>query len=810
MGADKREFRISVRDLVEWVLRTGDLGSDSDFTSPARLIEATKAHQNIQKSRPAGYQAEVVVKYQVDLGDSVLVINGRIDGLLQLENAVLVEEIKTVTSVWNLEPDPLHWAQAKVYAAIFLQENSATEVQICLTYFNLTDGAETPFRQKWLREDLVCFLNHLVQEYAQWIKETLAWQQVRNHSIQELKFPYPSYRAGQRKMAVSVYKALANRKPLLACAPTGIGKTISVLFPAIKAIAEGIVSKVFFLTAKNSGAVAAEKAISELKSARAHLRTVFITAKEKICFCKEITCDASQCQYAIGYFDRIKPAIKESLNQELLTRDVIEQLARQFSICPFEFSLDLSNEADIIVGDYNYAFDPQASLKRFFIEGGEFALLIDEAHQLVDRAREMYSAILLKSEIVRVYQMIREAIPKCAKALNRINRELIKIRKACSDPLPTSLSSVPPESLMECMRRFLHEAENWLILHQAATFRFDLIQLYFHISYFLKVLRNLDSNYRIILFDENKPMHTLNSKIVANRGRESVGIHLFCLDPSCAIQKVVESVRGCVFFSATLVPADYFRQSLLVDAAATELTLMSPFLANNLKVMIHGGISTRYHDRKFSCQTIAELIRIVVHSKVGNYMVFFPSYEYLSQVIEVFRGMDSEVTVLEQKPGMNEEERQEYLGRFREENNCTIVGFAVLGGIFGESIDLEGDRLIGAIIVGVGLPQICLERDLIRGYFDLKNGLGFEYAYQNPGLNRVLQAVGRVIRSENDRGVVLLIDNRFRENRYRRLFPSWWETEYVSNPVEIQKKTQLFWGQNRIIKPEVFDGTVIK
>jgi DNA excision repair protein ERCC-2 len=805
-SASKPVHTVQVRELVEFVLRRGDLGAECQFVGPDRALAGIRGHQKIQRSRPAGYQAEIPIEHVVEAEEFTLQIRGRIDGLLATAHEVLLEEIKTVQGTWDHLADPLPWAQAKYYGFIYARSHALDKLVIQLVYLELETGNVTELRQSFSFAELSDFFVPTTAIYLEWLRERHQWCQDRDQSIRTLAFPFPAYRPGQRDLAVAAYRVLANGGRLFLAAPTGIGKTISVLFPAVKALGERKLERIFYLTARTVGRAIAEKALADLRQGGLKLRTVTLTAKEKVCVRAGQPCDPQTCPLALGYYDRVKPAIRDALEREEINRSTLETVALKHQVCPFELSLDASVWADAVICDYNYVFDPQVYLRRHFAEdGGEYGFLVDEAHNLVDRARQMFSADLDGQEILEVRRAIKQAAPRCAKALARLNSGMRKLGGPTAhpdEPAETSDPSVElnlfparaaaarnvrtgvltsheyPETLTELLEAALAEAETWLARNQPAGFREDLLALYFRLHSFQRTAELYDERYVTII--ENGP---------------AVKVRLFCLDPSCLLRQALARGKAAIFFSATLTPMDYYRTLLGGTPEDPVLQLTSPFPPENLAVLVHDRIQTHFKARAESLGEVVEAIGILVQGRRGNYLVYFPSYQYLNAVLQEFQACYPSVPVLLQRPGMTEPERDAFLAAFSVEHDETLAGFAVLGGIFGEGIDLVGERLIGAVIVGVGLPQLCIERDLIRDYFQQQNAAGFDYAYTFPGMNRVLQAIGRVIRSETDRGVVLLIDARFNELRYRRLFPAWWQSVQVRNSVRLREGVGGFWKQ---------------
>jgi DNA excision repair protein ERCC-2 len=807
----KPVFAVSVRDLIEFTLRRGDLGGDRTFSGPSRALAGVRGHQRIQRNRPANYQKEVPVRKELDDGGFILRIQGRIDGVLAGPSELLLEEIKTVAGRWNREADPLHWAQAKIYAHIYSEGLGFDTISLQLTYLNLDTGELTELRENFELAELAGFFNETAGVYLDWMREEHTWRQARDSSIATLDFPYPQYRHGQREMAVAVYRTLASGGRLFLEAPTGIGKTMSVLFPAIKALGRGKLDRIFYLTARTTGRAAAEQALGELRECGLRLRSLTLTAKDKICEQEGFPCEPGACPLARGYYDRRTMAMREALRAGAITRSTLEILSRKHQVCPFELSLDLSVWVEAVVCDYNYVFDPKVYLRRHFAEGtAQCALLTDEAHNLVDRAREMFSARIDVRQIREVRRAIKADLPQCARSLGKFEGAIRKLGQpaACAEsseesaagcgaaqdlplfeePAPSAPASGAfedgvlvyrrlPETLGPPLEHAIKHAETWLARNEPAEFRELLLELYFQLNSFARTAELCDERHVTLV-----------------RPGAAGDVRLFCLDPSRLLREALERSGSAVFFSATLTPIEYYRSLLGGAPEDPVMQLASPFAPENLRIVVHEKIRTEYRSRGRSLDEVTEAVSGVVRECPGNYLVYFPSYQYLERVRERFELLHPSIPSMVQRPSMSDSERASFLEAFSIQENRTIVGFAVMGGIFGEGIDLIGDRLIGVIVVGVGLPQLTTERDLIREYFQETTGAGFEYAYAFPGMNRVLQAAGRVIRSEQDRGVVLLIDSRFSQQRYRNLFPSWWQTAQVNDSIELRKALRDFWG----------------
>lgn len=779
---------------MEHTLRSGDLVREFvEFSSGDRAQEGIRAHRKIRDSRPAEYRAEVTVSHQVEIDEFIVDINGRADGIYEYPDHVIIDEIKSTTrnlDTYETEQPPVHWGQVKVYAYIYAVQNELREIDAQLTYYQVNDEKAREFRQTFSQEDLETFFFDLLKRYLGWAETLEKWAEERDKSIKPLKFPFAAYRPGQRRMALDIYHAVKKEQQLIVEAPTGIGKTMAAVFPAVKAMGNGLTDKFFYLTAKTTGRAVAEKALTDLRGNGLKFKSLTLTAKDKICFNPDSACNGEECQFARGFYDRINEAVETTFQQESLTRETIETAARQFNVCPFEFSLELSLWVDSIICDYNYAFDPRVYLRRFFGEENiekKYTFLVDEANNLVDRSREMFSAELFKQSFLELRRAVKKDIPKMFQALGKINSRLVQLRKECKEERGAMARETYPDEFLPLLRRFIRVTEKWLSRNIKTAYRDEILNLYFDVSWFLKVSDFYDGNYATCLEETDNDFR----------------LKLFCIDPSLLLTEAFLRCGSAIFFSATLSPVDYFRQILGCAAEAKELILPSPFPWSNLCLPVADRISTLYKYRERTKMEVAQTIDTLVKQQPGNYLVFFPSYKYMKTVHGLFAVMNPFKKILVQSPGMTEGERDEFLETFSEDNAAagkTLVGFAVMGGIFGEGIDLVGDRLSGAVIVGVGLPGISLERELIKEYFTNLQGTGFEYAYLYPGMNRVFQAAGRVIRTEDDRGVVLLIGHRFSTHQYRILFPRQWRPIRIRDQRHLQEVLTEF---HNVEKPAV-------
>lgn len=780
-------LRVSVRNLVEFVLMNGDL--QTGLAGVSRTQEGIRAHQHIQKKGGTKYVPEVTLKYIYQQSDISLEIRGRADGIILRESGFCLDEIKTTSLDLDLIDESysiLHWAQAQCYAFIYGVQEGFETAEVQLTYFQLDNSNVKTLAKVFSITDLSNFFIDLVERYLFWACKLRDWSQTRDESIKNLEFPFGTYRPGQRELAVAVYKTIKHNQKLFAQAPTGIGKTIGTLFPALKALAEGLTEKIFYLTAKTITRTVAENALMNLQEQGVALKRLTLTAKDKICFLPEAACEPEECPFAKGYYDRVRIAVEDLFREAAWTRDIIESYARKHSVCPFEFSLEMANWADVVICDYNYVFDPRVYLRRFFLEEGDYSFLIDEAHNLVDRAREMFSAELNKESWLKLKKYTKDyaGLTKC---LSKVNSSFVKEKKRCTESgIFERVEKELPEHLNQALRKFANEAESCLRKNnQPLDWREQLLELYFQALSFLRTAESYDERY-VTYWKIND---------------DDFQVKLFCLDPSVRLKEALERGKASVLFSATLSPMAYFINILGGENTSYKLRLNSPFPANNLCLVINARIKTKYKQRAATYEQVAEAITAVVESKAGNYLVYFPSYVYLQEVynrFEYLKGINSRVKTIYQTPGMSEEERESFLAEFTFDPEETLVGFALMGGIFGEGIDLIGNRLSGAVIVGVGLPQICLEREIIRTYYQTTMQNGFEFAYIYPGINKVLQAVGRVIRTEQDRGAVLLIDERFSQPAYKRLFPQEWQNvNFASDSNSIGMTIERFWARDR-------------
>ncbi|MFC4779075.1 ATP-dependent DNA helicase [Paenibacillus sp. GCM10023252] len=762
---------IAVRPLVEYVCRSGSI--ESGFRTATALTEGTKAHQKVQKQYGEQDQSEVYVKAEIPYEDLLFVVDGRCDGLLREEQPpgtpestdcmLTIDEIKSTSHPLTQMTEQgyaVHWAQARFYAYMVAKDQGLERIRVQLTYVRVNSDEQRRFAEESTLEELEAFVYGILRSYAPYAKLLAEHEQRRNNSIAELAFPFPQYREGQRKFAGSVYKSIENGSNLFAKAPTGTGKTISTTFPSVKAIGSGTLQRLFYLTAKTITRTAVEEACHLMQSQGLHMHTITLTAKDKICFKEEAMCDKRSCQYADGYYDRVNEGMLDMLsNETIMTRTVVAKYAKKHTLCPFELSLDTAYAADVIICDYNYIFDPRVSLKRLFGEQRkQTALLIDEAHNLVDRAREMYSATIHKSAFLELQREMKAKEPDVHRAAKAVNDYFIALRKSAEEGQRQLVRKELPEELITLLEAFIAAGERVLAGGGQGAAEQLLLDCYFTAQNMVRTSKLYDERY-VTLTEVT---------------RSEVQTKLMCLDPAHNLQGMAKGFRSQIYFSATLSPLTFYMEMLGAGPEDYTVTIPSPFRKEQLDVAIM-PLSTRFHDRERSKEPLVALINKTVAERPGNYLVFFPSYAYMNDVYESFVLANREVDHMMQGMGMSEEDRESFLEEFQAGKERTLVAFAVMGGIFSEGIDLVGDRLNGVIVVGVGMPQLGPERDLMKEYYNETGRRGFDYAYVFPGMNKVLQAGGRLIRSEQDHGTLILVDDRYLQPQYQRLLPEEWQ-----------------------------------
>ncbi len=797
------KMKISVRRLVEFILRSGDLDTGSQTLRDTQAMqEGSAVHKKIQKEGGASYKAEVTLKMDFPMGDDlVIALEGRADGVIEDYHIPVdendsgyfytIDEIKgTYGSLKSMtQPLPVHLGQALCYAYMYGKKDAQSRMGIQVTYVHLESGKIRRFREERSMEELETWIMDVMEKYSVWVRWALDWKEKRNISIGQVSFPF-DYRSGQKRLIAGVYQTIIQGKKLFIQAPTGTGKTISTLFPAIKAMGEGRSDKIFYLTAKTITRTVAEETFKLLADQGLLFKYITLTAKEKCCILDEPHCNPRECPRAKGHYDRVNDAVFAMIVSETaMSREVVEKYAGEYNVCPFEMQLDAAVWLDGVVCDYNYVFDPYVYLKRFFGDTKEnYILLIDEAHNLVERAREMFSARLMVSQFKALRGLIKADFPKLAARLGKCIKYLTQTAMECPDCMVTNSSGGLTLYLMRMMSEMEvilkdNEDKSAKRLEQKE----QILDLYLEAKRFVNAYDCMDED-RYIEYGKHLEDGDFMLKI-------------FCVDPSRDLSERLDLGLAAIFFSATLLPVQYYKTLLSVTAAQDyDMYATSPFEPERRLLLTASDVSSRYTRRnREEYEKISDYIREIARARNGNYLVFFPSYAYMQSVFDVFSerelskaGNGFQVHV--QSNGMSEGDRQEFLNFFQAGNHGTVLGFCVLGGIFSEGIDLKEDRLIGAIIVGTGLPQVGDERELLREFYDQRSGMGFEYAYLYPGMNKVLQAGGRVIRTENDRGIIALLDERFNYRQYRNLFPREWASAVKVTRTSVVEKINEFWG----------------
>lgn len=764
-----RKQRVAVRTLVETILLSGSIS----FTASAqRMQEGAEAHRALQAIPAEGAQNEVTVSGKVQSEHVALTVYGRID---RLYGTSRIEEIKTTyASRESLHGgDAQHWAQAKCYAYLFCEKNDLAGIDVSLTYFHLGTGELYTFTETTARETLAAFFRNLTERYLARLEADYAHACVLNAEIAALPFPYDAFRAGQHELASQVYHAIHRKAALMAQAPTGTGKTMAVLFPALKALGEGHAEKLFYLTARTTQQATAVAALRLL--AVPSLRGVVISAKEKMCVHDRPICRDGSCACAEGYYDRLNGALDEVCRAGgLYTRETVRTLATKHFLCPFELSLDLSSVCDVIIGDYNYAFDPRVRLQRFFTQRkNPFVLLIDEAHNLPDRARGMYTAALMLHDVMDTRRTVprgqrKTALYKSLTGLAAAITDCFQERESpCAEPSAPEALVAPVEAAIACLSGEEVNAD----AEQAR-------QLLFTLSAFSYILRQYDESY-VTLYEG---------------GKTTRRVTLFCADAADRLREVYKKCGSEILFSATLTPHIFYKNLCGMPEDAAMLALPSPFPPENLLVL-HMPVDTRYQARARTMDAVADAVAAFVLGRAnGNYLVFLPSHAYLAAIRQLLEDRLPDAELFAQQPVMDDAARTEFLSRLQPQPSGVTVGLTVMGGVFAEGIDLPDDRLCGAAIVGVGLPQLCLMRDVLKETYAQKYEDGYRYAYQYPGVGKVLQAAGRIIRTETDRGALLLIDHRYGNAEYRALLPASWRVQRVQSTDDICARLSGFWG----------------
>lgn len=806
---DIREVRLSVRSLVEFIYRSGDLDNRSRTSTELAMSEGNRIHRMLQKKGGPGYRAEVGLRWHYITEQYDICLEGRADGVMEdyvpeeyrrieeqlplfaaeygimeaPEPLTYIDEIKGTYQKLNRikEPYQVHLAQAKCYAYIVAMEDDLQKIGVRITYCNIDTQEIMHFHQIFTRNELSEWFDATMQELLKWVEYYFAWELAKIPSIQQLSFPY-AYREGQKELASYVYQTIYHSKKLFLEAPTGVGKTLSTVFPAVKAVGQGLSEKIFYLTAKTITRTVAEETFGLLREKGLKFKDIVITAKEKICANETCDCNPAVCPFAEGHFDRVNECLYEMITgEERFGREIIERYALKHRVCPYELSLDVSLFADAVICDYNYVFDPHVYLRRYFSgdNAGKYVFLIDETHNLLDRGREMYSAALIKEEVLELKRHVKEYDKDVPAHLEKLNKALLALKKK-SDGLTLFEDA---EEVYQAAEELKSQLDIYINNHNDSPVMDEIMDFYFKLAHFIGIYEELDDKYVIYGHMQENGNYLLK---------------LFNVDPSNNLKKRMEQARSSVLFSATLLPIQYYKELLGGEKEDYEVYAHSVFPPEHRGLFIARDVTSKFTRRgPREYERIASYLHHMVGAKKGNYLAFFPSYVFMEEVFQTYMLLypEEDVDYLLQKEDMTEEDREDFLGIFREENSRTILGFCVLGGVFSEGIDLKHDSLIGAAVIGTGLPQVGQERELLKDYFDKQGLNGFDYAYRFPGMNKVLQAAGRVIRTAEDIGVVLLLDERFLQTSYRALYPREWEQIEVVDKGNVARKLAEFWAR---------------
>lgn len=855
---EKPFIRISVRKLVEFILRSGDIDNRHIMAPEKAMVEGGRIHRMLQRRMGSNYEAEVTLRLKLEYEEYTVSVEGRADGIfwekeygdsqahlvsqisfleqhelrteeMERINIITIDEIKgTYSDLRKIrKPTAVHLAQAKCYAYFYALQHELKYIRVRMTYCHLETEEIKYFYEEYTFLQLKTWFEGVMEEYKKWMDYEIQWKRKRQTSIGRLVFPFP-YREGQKELVSHVYRTIYHKKKLFMAAPTGVGKTISTLFPAVQAMGKNMGEKIFYLTAKTITRTVADEAFELLRQGGLLMKTVVLTAKEKICPLDETECNPGACPYARGHYDRINEAVYALLmGADRYTRDLIETYAGKYQVCPFELGLDMSLFADGIIGDYNYVFDPHAYLKRFFGDGveGDYIFLIDEAHNLLERGRDMYSALLCKEEFQRMAKLVSPIDQRLERYLEKCSKEMLLLKRECGEfKITKNITSFVTalNRLYSAVEKSMQENTAWyhmgkidrteiekqinqsldleeMTIRGDTSARKELLDFYFEISHFLEMYEGMDDNY--VIYSE------LHSDGLFS-------LKLFCMNPAVNLQECMGKARSTILFSATLIPIQYYKNLLGGTAEDYEVYAKSTFNPEKRRLFIGSDITSRYSKRtEEGFIHYAAYIHEIVKNRHGNYMIFFPSHSFLQAVYAEYMKYyyeEQQVECILQSDYMKESEREEFLQRFAgnedwnlseaiqmeiELEEKSLLGFCIMGGIFSEGIDLTEDKLIGAILVGTGLPQVCHERELLREYFDGQGESGFDYAYRFPGMNKVLQAAGRVIRTDKDVGIVALLDERFLQHSYQKLFPEeWLEYEMVIKE-SIGKRVERFWDE---------------
>ena len=774
-------IKISVRNLVEFILRTGSIDNrKSDKKKKNAMLEGGKIHRKIQKEMGGDYRSEVSLNIEVPCGKIRLLLEGRADGIFTKDGMVTIDEIKGMYGDVNKIEMPalVHMAQAICYGYMYGKEYVLDEIGIQVTYCNLDTHEIKRFVKHYTWKQIEEEFYSYIKVFSKWGDYLYNHKKNRNESIKKVDFPF-EYRKGQRDLVVSVYKTIVREKVLYIQAPTGIGKTLSTIFPSIKAMGEELTDKIFYTTAKTITRTVAEEGFHILRNNGMDIKNCTITAKEKVCPMEVCECNPESCPYALDHFVRVNEAVYDVITSENeINRDIIEQYAKKHNVCPFEMSLDISYWVDAIICDYNYIFDPNVRLQRYFADGvcGDYVFLVDEAHNLVERAREMYSASIKKEDFLEGKRLYK-GFDSITKKFSRCNKIMLELKRECED-YKIYQEGEGLGVLISSMEKLYADLEKFSEVHPNVPITKEMSELFFKVRDFLNIYERVDDNYETY------------GKLEEDG---SFFVRFFCINPSNNLSECYMQGRSTIFFSATMLPITYYKELLSGNQEDYAIYVPSPFHSEKRLLCIGGDISSKYTRRnRLEYIKIGQYIKKVTSVQNGNYFVFFPSYSYMEQVYRLLEEEEKKNVIL-QKAQMNEKDREEFLLQFESQKSERRIGFCVLGGIFSEGIDLKKDQLIGVLIVGTGLPQVCIEREILKQFYDKKGENGFNFSYRYPAMNKVLQAAGRLIRTDEDEGVIVLLDERFLYRDYVEQFPMEWSDYKIVEMNTIEKNVKNFW-----------------
>ena len=794
-------IELSVDALCVLALKSGDIDSGRRGGTPETILSG-ELHERLQAEAKGFYAPSVALSCTTLFDGLYYTVSGSADGVIRGEGGLCIDEVMTVRAYeFYMSPSDSYLGRLKILAYFLCVREELAEIAARLTYYNSDNGKLKYFNYKFTTRELKEFYLSLLSEVSFFARLCCYRELEVLPSAASAPFPYGKLREGQEMMIRESFCAIKRSRRIFIEAPTGTGKTISSMFPAVRALGKGDIDKIFYLTAKASTRREAYLAAAKIFKTGVKLRTVILNSKESMCRCQSRQdssrnlCDPAYCPYASGYYDRVNDALRELLGEmNGYPAKAILSVAEKYGICPYELSLDLSEFCDIIICDYNYAFDPSVYLRRYFADGGKrekYAFLIDEAHNLADRARDMYSARLSRADVLRAADGLSENDSEMVSAIESVIAAFSPLRELCRDSIVKDsegnergfyMSRSPLPDLCRALESFRQRCDRWLRkneLHPSYDAVFSLLSA---VKKYICVSEYFDKGFLCYV----------------ELGGGDIAVKTYCLDPSALMNSLLSRAKSAVMFSATLTPAEYFCDVLGSSKNSASVCLPSPFSPDSLCVAVADFVSTRYEDRAANVRQYVSAIAATVSAAAGNYIVYFPSYDCLDKVSKAFCQKYPQVEVVVQKRGMGGAEKEAFLSCFKEDRGKLRVGFCVLGGAFSEGVDLPGSRLIGVIIIGVGLPGLSNERNIIKDYFDVDSGRGYDYAYTYPGMNNVLQAAGRVIRTDSDKGIVVLVDDRYASPQYRALFPQHWKNvKYAGNFSSLAEIARRFWKNQR-------------